>query len=62
MIAGDANTDGIIDVFDKNSVWYFQAGSSGYEPSDINMDGDVNNIDKNQFWLPNIGKGSQVPE
>ena len=61
MIAGDANGDQIIDDNDR-ILWQNQAGTQGYNPSDLNLDGQVNNIDKNDIWHSNKNKGSQVPE
>lgn len=62
MVAGDANTDGIILESDKTNVWAPQAGLDGYLYSDFNLDGQVNNSDKNELWLQNVSKQSQVPE
>lgn len=62
MIAGDANSDGMINSTDVDSVWNINAGKVGYEAADINLDGNINNIDKNDFWVPNEGKGCQVPD
>ena len=61
IIPGDALPDGQIDQFDKNNVWNFQAGSSGYLEADFNLKGQVDNVDKNDHWAPNTGKGIQIP-
>lgn len=63
MIAGDANSDGLINEYDKSdSLWVEMTGYRGYHNFDLNQDGEVNNIDKNDFWLPNLDEGTQVPE
>ncbi len=62
MVAGDINADGIIDINDKSAGWKLQGGFSGFQTADLNLDGQVNNPDKNTYWLPNIGKGSSVPQ
>ncbi|MBL7103373.1 MAG: C10 family peptidase [Bacteroidales bacterium] len=61
MVGSDGNADGDINNADKNNIWTMQAGMSGYKPGDYNMDCNVNNIDKNDVWVPNIEKGTQVP-
>lgn len=61
MFSGDGNGDGSIGSADKSSTWNIQAGTSGYIMSDYNLDSESNNIDKTEYWVPNIGKGSQVP-
>ena len=61
MVAGDGNSDGTIDVSDKD-IWSLKAGESGYRVDDFNLNGEVANPDKNEFLLPNVGKVSQVPE
>jgi hypothetical protein len=62
MISGDANASGLIDLLDKDTNWSSEAGSSGYRKPDLNLDIQVNNKDKNDYWLPNLGKGSMVPD
>ncbi|MCD4698114.1 MAG: hypothetical protein K8S16_17955, partial [Bacteroidales bacterium] len=62
MVAGDGETNNIINDGDKNNSWLIQAGLGGYLTGDFNLDCNVGNKDKNDCWLPNIGKGSQVPE
>jgi hypothetical protein len=61
-IPGDANATGLAAIGDKTNVWSLQAGESGYLESDYNFDGEADHVDKNDFWLPNMGKGSQIPE
>lgn len=61
MISGDGNRNGSIEIGDKSPLWENEAGTKGYIFSDYNLDSESNNIDKDNFWLPNIGKGSQVP-
>lgn len=53
MVAGDANSNGVIDLTDKNTDWADQAGNSGYYHGDFTMEGRVGNLDKNFIWLPN---------
>lgn len=63
MIAGDANSDGVIDAVDKNSYWRVQNGTT-YEyskNSDFNLDANLDAVDKNSYWRPNNGKSTQVP-
>jgi len=61
MISGDGNRDGQVGSGDKSGIWDSQAGTQGYMFSDYNLDRQSNNIDKDSYWVPNIGKGSQVP-
>ena len=61
MIAGDANTDGIINELDGTEVWLNEAGHNGYLQSDVNMDTQADNQDKNDVWLPNYGKSQIFP-
>ena len=61
MIGGDNNSDGEIDINDY-LYWENSAGTSSYYNADNNLDGQVDNKDKNDVCLPNLGKGSQVPE
>ena len=62
MISGDADANGIIQQADKTTTWETSAGTQDYLPSDLNLDGQANNVDKDDYWLPNIGKGTQVPQ
>ena len=62
MTGGDASTNGIVDVDDKDIEWNDQAGETGYLYPDLNLDGQADNVDKNDIWLSNDGKGSQVPD
>ena len=62
MISGDANADGQVTTGDKTDVWENAAGTSEYLYSDFNLDGQVDNQDKDDYWLPNLGKGTGVPE
>ena len=61
MFSGDGDRNGSVGTSDKNSVWTTNAGNTGYNYSDYNLDSQTNNIDKNDYWVPNIGKGTQVP-
>lgn len=62
MRSGDANGTGVVAIGDKTNVWSLQAGESGYLESDYNYNGQVENVDKDDYWLPNLGKGSFIPE
>jgi len=62
MFAGDANSDNIINIDDKNNIWNLQAGNSNYLNSDLNLDSQADNNDKDDIWQPNINAESQVPE
>ena len=63
MIAGDANSDGVVDAVDKNSFWRVENGTTyDYSKySDFNLDGNLDAVDKNNYWRPNNGKSTQVP-
>ncbi|NOX48048.1 MAG: hypothetical protein GXO89_13825 [Chlorobi bacterium] len=61
MAAGDANSDGTINMTDK-TLWSANAGVSGYKPTDFNMDVQVDNTDKNGPLIENQDLSSQVPE
>jgi PKD repeat protein len=61
MFGGDGDHNGTIGDGDKSPTWDNQAGTKGYIFSDYNLDSESNNIDKDDFWVPNIGKGTQVP-
>jgi hypothetical protein len=61
MPGGDGNGDGGVDGFDRNTIWLFQSGTSGYLNGDFNLDGAVNVTDVNLIWLLNNGSGTQVP-
>jgi subtilisin family serine protease len=61
MIAGDINTDGVINPADKSPEWEVLAGEAGYHKADLNFDGQVNNMDKDDFLVPNLGKSSMIP-
>jgi hypothetical protein len=61
MITGDGNPNGLIDDPD-DMIYGSLAGTKGYKQADYNLDTQVENKDKNDWWVPNIGKGSQVPE
>ena len=62
MISGDADANGIVENADHISTWYTDAGKAGYYPADLNLDQQVDNRDKDNYWMPNIGKGSNVPQ
>jgi len=60
--SGLQGNDNINEYDKEDSLWIQAAGYKGYYNFDLNYDGQVNNNDKNDFWLPNLGKGSQVPQ
>lgn len=62
MIAGDADANGTIEDIDKTVAWETTAGGYGYLSSDLNLDGQSDNEDKDDLWLPNLGKGTMVPD
>ena len=62
MIAGDANSDGVIGNADKQGSWNAAAGKKGYLSSDFSIDSQTNNKDKNDFWYINQGYNSFVPQ
>jgi hypothetical protein len=62
MIAGDADANGNVQAEDKSLIWELAVGKRGYLSADLNLDGQDDNCDKNEFWLPNLGKGTQVPQ
>ncbi|NOX66506.1 MAG: hypothetical protein GXO85_12160 [Chlorobi bacterium] len=63
MIAGDANSDGVVDAVDKNDFWRIENGTpySYSKYSDFNLDANLDAVDKNDFWRINNGKSSQLP-
>jgi hypothetical protein len=61
MAAGDANSDGMINMTDK-TLWSANAGSSGYRPTDFNMDVQIDNTDKNGYLIENQDLSSQAPD
>lgn len=62
MFSGDANSDAVIDDFDKSQTWNFETGLGGYLSSDLNLNGESDNQDKNDFWIPNYGQNSKIPD
>ncbi len=62
MFAADGNSDGTVNSLDESPFWENEAGEAGYLNSDYNLNGQSENLDKDDYWVPNIGKGSQVPE
>jgi PKD repeat protein len=61
MFAGDGDRNGSIGASDESPIWEDNAGTQGYQFSDYNLDSQSNNKDKDSYWVPNIGKGTQVP-
>ena len=62
LYSGDGNSNGGVNIHDKNGVWQLQNGTLGYLNGDFNLNGGVNIIDLNDFWNPNNGKEAQLPE
>lgn len=62
MIAGDGNSDNVINQEDEDLIWKVEAGSKGYLQADYNLDFQVENQDKNESFNSNLGKQSQVPQ
>ncbi len=58
MIGADGNSDKQIDNDDKNEIWFFQEGMTGYLKGDFNMDTDVNENDKTVPWELNTGRAA----
>ncbi len=61
MYSGDSNSDGVINMNDSGPEWKSKAGTNGFMREDYNLDGQVNNKDKDNYWLPNMGKGTLIP-
>ena len=61
MISGDGNSNGQINIDDKNNVWSVTVGQAGYLQADFNMDGQVDNQDKAEYWIINNGSNCKVP-
>jgi hypothetical protein len=62
MMAGDGDANGTINMNDKLTEWQLQAGNKGFMSEDYNMDGQVNNPDKDDCWVPNLNKGTYIPQ
>jgi hypothetical protein len=62
MIAGDSNSDGLINLNDKVSGWSPNAGKKLYHPGDLNLDTFIDNPDKNDWWYGNTNYQTQVPQ
>ena len=62
MRSGDADANGLVEQDDKDTIWLYEAGSKGYLQGDFNLDINIDNTDKNEKWLPNLDKGTYVPE
>ncbi len=61
MFGGDGDKSGGISSGDESPLWEVTAGTKGYLGTDYNLDSQSNNKDKDNVWVPNIGKGTQVP-
>jgi hypothetical protein len=62
IIAGDLNSDGLIDLTDKITIWEAEAGLSGYLDGDTNLDGETDNKDKDDFWEINLNRQTYIPD
>lgn len=62
LYSGDGNSNGGVNILDKNGVWQQQNGNVGYLNGDFNLNGGVNVIDMNDFWSINNGTEAQLPE
>ena len=62
MIAGDAESSGMINDSDIFNGWNLEAGENGYKQADFNLNKEVNNSDKDDYWIPNEGAAEQVPD
>jgi hypothetical protein len=62
LVAGDGDGSGGVAAQDRDNVWDAQTGTAGYKAADYNLSGQVDNPDKNDRWVPNLGKGSYIPE
>jgi len=61
MIAGDGDTNGLIQTTDKSSTWIQQFGSIGYFDADYDLNGFVQTDDiRKEIYEDNVGKASQV--
>ncbi len=61
MYGGDVDGNGEVDNDDDATIWYSEAGASGYFLSDVNLDGQSDNKDKDDVWVGNVGVVTQVP-
>jgi len=62
MVAGDGNSDGLVNMEDKLNFWSLFAGNKGYLTGDYNLDVNINNQDKNDLWRSNLNWETQLPE
>ena len=62
LYSGDGNSNGGVNIHDKNGVWQLQNGTLGYLKGDFDLNGGVNIVDLNDFWNPNNGTEAQLPE
>jgi hypothetical protein len=64
MIAGDGNSDGVINEFDRQFIWQPQNGTPWqyFKFGDFNLDGGIDALDLNSYWRINNGSMMQVPE
>jgi hypothetical protein len=61
MIAGDGNSNGIVQNTDETNVWKVQLNQFGYLQGDFNLNSIVQNTDETNYWKVNLNKASQVP-
>ena len=61
MIAADGNSDGSVNIDDRDGVWLVENGNMGYLNGDFNLNGGVTVHDVNQLWNINNGAETQVP-
>ena len=61
LISGDGNSNGGVNIADRNLVWRIQNGTLGYLLGDFDLSSGVNIADRNLKWRINNGKLSQVP-
>lgn len=63
MIAGDGNSDGSVNITDREDVWRAQNGAEWdyLKFGDFNLDGGIDARDLNFFWRPDSGSVTQAP-
>lgn len=63
MISGDGNSDGAVNMADRETVWRQQNGTSwSYEKfADYDLDYSIDVFDLNFYWRPNHGRVTGVP-
>lgn len=63
MIAGDGNSDGSVNLTDRENIWRPQNGAvwDYLKFGDYNLDGGIDARDLNFYWRPDSGSVTQVP-